>query len=475
MYMSLFRVTTTYHVDPSTGRRCAASTPGASKRRRESGKWYGYVAGKKTPLHRSRSASLRMLARLREEADGGDGSKAKRMRKKPLAEHLAEYEAVLRAGRRGGRRPTDRVVSDYLAMLRRWLDGTGWTLPADIDEESAAAWVESLRRDAERPRVEDRTYTRREVARLLGCTAQGVSARVGRLGLAVVGRLHATRYPASTVRELVRRGRRARGIGGVMARHLTTALRRFSRWVARRCNRPDPLAEFRVCGTDDVRRHARRAMTRDEADRLLAAARSAVTRRGLSGEDRAVLYLVALGTGFRRAELASLTPESFDLGPSPTATLAARHEKSRRGCVQPIPPHLAAALRAWLPARTRGVPLWDAPGWRGYGNAASMLRADLKAAGVPYVAKGPDGPTHLDFHALRHTYIRWMKDAGIPLTTAMELARHKDPRLTAAVYGRSGADQLAAAAGSICLPGWLPDDPSSGVAGGNESREGDNT
>jgi integrase len=33
----------------------------------------------------------------------------------------------------------------------------------------------------------------------------------------------------------------------------------------------------------------------------------------MTGTDRAMLYRVAMGTGFRSGELRSLTPESFDL------------------------------------------------------------------------------------------------------------------------------------------------------------------
>ena len=44
----------------------------------------------------------------------------------------------------------------------------------------------------------------------------------------------------------------------------------------------------------------------------------------LAGTDRRFLYAVGLGTGFRASELASLTPDAFDLAQDfPTVTLAA--------------------------------------------------------------------------------------------------------------------------------------------------------
>jgi hypothetical protein len=74
-----------------------------------------------------------------------------------------------------------------------------------------------------------------------------------------------------------------------------------------------------------------------------------------------------------------------------------------------------------------------------------MLRYDLREAGIPYRVEGPDGPLFADFHALRHTYIASLKRAGVSLSAAMRLARHGDPRLTAAVYGREDLDELASA------------------------------
>lgn len=67
--------------------------------------------------------------------------------------------------------------------------------------------------------------------------------------------------------------------------------------------------------------------------------------RGLTGEDRAMLYLVASTTGLRANELANLTPESFDLTTdSPTVTINAKTEKSRRGAVLPVLPLVAKRL-----------------------------------------------------------------------------------------------------------------------------------
>jgi integrase len=54
--------------------------------------------------------------------------------------------------------------------------------------------------------------------------------------------------------------------------------------------------------------------------------------QGLDATDRLMLYRVALGTGFRAGEIASLTPASFDLGAAPpTVTVAAGQSRARMG------------------------------------------------------------------------------------------------------------------------------------------------
>ncbi|MFO0850798.1 MAG: hypothetical protein U0871_19910 [Gemmataceae bacterium] len=43
-----------------------------------------------------------------------------------------------------------------------------------------------------------------------------------------------------------------------------------------------------------------------------------------------------------------------------------------------------------------------------------MIRPDLDAAGIPFVVGGPDGLRYADFHALRHTFMRYRIGPGRP-------------------------------------------------------------
>lgn len=161
---------------------------------------------------------------------------------------------------------------------------------------------------------------------------------------------------------------------------------------------------------------------------------------GLAGADRVMLYRTALGTGFRAAELAALTPDMFDFDAAPPAlVLPPELSKNRKGAVQPLAETLAADLRRYLVGRPRKEPVW--PGtWPV--KAADMLRVDLTAAGVAFEVDGPEGVETRDFHAFRSCYISDVLRSGADLKQAMTLARHSDPRLTTARYGRTRLHDL---------------------------------
>ena len=147
---------------------------------------------------------------------------------------------------------------------------------------------------------------------------------------------------------------------------------------------------------------------------------------GMSGEDRFMVYLTALGTGFRRGELASLEAGSFDLeGTPPTVTVAAGYSKRRRTDRQPIRKDLADRLRPWL-AKKAGGTLFRIPD-----KSCEMIRKDLAAAEVPY--KDSAGG-FADFHALRHTFVSRLVRRGASVKAAQELARHSSPLLTLGRY-----------------------------------------
>lgn len=78
------------------------------------------------------------------------------------------------------------------------------------------------------------------------------------------------------------------------------------------------------------------------------------------------------------------------------------------------------------------------------------LRADL---GLPEAAPA-SGPC-VDFHSLRVSCATMLAASGVPLTTAQRFLRHSDPRLTANVYTKVGAEDLRAASAAVWGPLWV--------------------
>lgn len=260
---------------------------------------------------------------------------------------------------------------------------------------------------------------------------------------------------------------RSKGKSVATANHHLVAVKGFTRWLWKdRRTGTDPLAGLSKLanGEADIR-HARRDLSPEELGRLLDTTRKCGRAfRHLTGQDRFMLYWTAAGTGFRAAELASLTPASFDLDATPpTIRVEAAYSKNRTEAVQPIPADLAEALRDWLAGKPADSPVW--PGTWSNAASAKMIRLDLSEARKTWLEEAKDDPRerlerersdflryvnvageHADFHALRHTYITHVvQRSGASPKTAQALARHGDVRLTLGRYAHVAVHDLAAA------------------------------
>jgi integrase len=183
-------------------------------------------------------------------------------------------------------------------------------------------------------------------------------------------------------------GRSARSLNAYL-----TAAKSLSRWLFRDGRTPDyALATLAKLNEEADRRRIRRALTPEEAIRVVQAAETGPEAGGLSGPDRSMLYALATGTGFRADELATLTRERFALDADPpTATVKACYAKNGKEAVQPLAVTLADRLRPWVALKAPGRPVFEGMTER----TAEMLRVDLEAAGIPYeTASGV-----VDFHA----------------------------------------------------------------------------
>ena len=183
----------------------------------------------------------------------------------------------------------------------------------------------------------------------------------------------------------------------------------------------DTLEFLGSFNAETERRHDRRALDASDLAEIVDAARRGPEAEGVSGVDRAMLYRLAAGTGFRAAELRSLTHESFDLIPvAPTVVVAAAYSKRRREDRQPLPPDLARDLSPYLAGKPRGTPVLIVPH-----KTAAMLRVDLEAAGIPY--RDAAGQV-ADFHSLRASFITLIVRGGASVKTAQSLAAPLNPR-----------------------------------------------
>lgn len=220
------------------------------------------------------------------------------------------------------------------------------------------------------------------------------------------------------------------------------AIRAFCRWLVHR-NRMmrDPTAALEDLNVEEDRRLERRALTEEEAEKLMTATvGSTRVFRRLRGQDRAMLYLLSQRTGLRRRELTLLTPAAFDFSATPVVlTVPAAHSKRRRLERLPIPEDVAAAFQAYLAEKRADQPVWPGGWWR---KSAEMIRRDLTDAGIE--AEDQQGRV-IDFHGQRTTFITNLSLAGVPPALAQKLARHSDVRLTLGTYTQLDLRELGAA------------------------------
>ena len=215
----------------------------------------------------------------------------------------------------------------------------------------------------------------------------------------------------------------------------------------------------------EAREH-RRALTEDEARRLIAAAASGPVRAGrskrgrvtwqMTGPQRAVLYSVALQTGLRAGALRRLKVSDFDLDAedSPTVTVKGQQgTKNKRDMVQALQPRTAALLAEQFKGKLRAAPAFNMPPRT---DTADMLRADLadarrawleeaptpeqraKWADSDFLAEEDAQGRRVDFHALRTTTGTMLALLDVPRAITTRIMGHASYATTDKFYTRVG-------------------------------------
>ena len=271
---------------------------------------------------------------------------------------------------------------------------------------------------------------------------------------------------------------RSGGMAIQTSNHHLRAIKQFSRWLVRdRRTNDDPLAHLAMLNPKLDRRHDRRALLPEEFTRLINAAKVGPPVESIPGADRAMMYVLAAWTGFRKGEIGSLTKNSFRLDADPpTATVAAAYSKRRREDSQILHPEVARQLREWLASKATGPDelLFPVSGKVPGGTERKthlMMKKDLARARDAWIKEAKGDPAEIkrreetdflkyensageyaDFHSNRHLFITSLERAGLSPKMAQTLARHSDIRLTLGVYTHVGVHDQTAAIGSLPAP-----------------------
>ncbi len=360
----------------------------------------------------------------------------------PLSRHFDAYENSLRANEVG-----DTYRANTLRYLHRLADECGFTKLADLQREALERW---LTRQAttlpNKPSMSARSRNAHRDALVTFCNWCVENRRL------TVNPLQ--RVPKANEKLDPRRQRRALNETELSKLLIVARLR--------------PLAEFgretvKTSDQDPATRQTRsratwklKPLAFDELNAAVEVARERLkdnptflVRQERLGVERALAYKVAVTTGLRRGELASLTIGQLDLDSNfPHVRLNAADEKNRQGNSIPLRRDVADELREWvaslskpatdsanvltfhrhtvaveLPASTRLFKIPKA--------FCKILNRDLKAAGIP---KRDDRGRTIDVHALRHTFGTNLSKAGVSPRVAQAAMRHSSIDLTMNVY-----------------------------------------
>ena len=271
---------------------------------------------------------------------------------------------------------------------------------------------------------------------------------------------------------------RSDGLSAQTYNHYLKSVKQFARWLVRdrRCLM-DPLAHLSKLNVSTDRRHDRRALSAEEFALLIEAAKGGPVIEAIPGPDRAMMYVFAAWTGFRKGEIGSLTLRSLEFDADPaTATVAACYSKRRRRDTQILHPEVVRRLKEWLATKPNlglDVPLFPISGRVPGGTERKthkMMRLDLEAARTAWIKEAKvsevrkareetdflayqdDSGLFADFHSNRHLFITSLERAKVSPKMAQTLARHSDVRLTLGIYTHVGLHDRTAAIASLPPP-----------------------
>ena len=270
------------------------------------------------------------------------------------------------------------------------------------------------------------------------------------------------------LRTAIGRLSRARGTGTLSVRSKNKALRAVQMFLEQldRDGKIENNPMRHVARWDEATdpRHQHVAYTPDEQRAIIQAARQSMrVICGLTGSQRAMLYELAAGTGFRARTLRGLAVQHLHLeGDEPTITVWATNTKNKKAKEQPITPELARMLQAYVAGMKPGEKIFRPTKRADFHRA---MEADVTAAGLSYEVPPA---SFRDFHSWRATFIT---NAGLAggLAIAQDLAGHSTPMLTKR-YMRPTMGDYRAALNGLPKPTQDVSGNVAGIGGSGESR-----
>ena len=157
----------------------------------------------------------------------------------------------------------------------------------------------------------------------------------------------------------------------------------------------------------------RLGLDRDEACRILAAARTA-------GPRDYALVAVLLGNGLRVSEALGIDADALELERGHRVVRVVG--KGGKVRTVPLAPITADALDAMLEGRTTGPVFTDAQG--------AQLNRHQAARIITRVARAAGLTKRLSPHSMRHTFVTLALEAGAPIHVVQDAAGHASPNTT---------------------------------------------
>ena len=404
--------------------------------------------------------------------------------------------------KRGGRstlHPLAKGGTRYTQESRKWYvqyrdsEGAWKRMPGFTDKEATAQLAAELQRKAERQESGLADSFKKGKTRTLKAHLDGFRQYLGAKSNTekhvnqtcnrvekVIENCKLVRWRDITpakIRDWLAEQRKSNTMGIKTSNHYLSAFKEFCNWLVRDGHTPqNPIAFLQALNAQTDVRRQRRALSADEFSALVASAVSGPSIQKMTGADRAMLYILAAWTGYRRKELASLSRSSFKLAADPPkVTVTAAYSKRRRLDVIPLHPEVAARLKEWLeskkdfPASKPVFNLRTPSG--GLRRTSKMMKLDLEGARnawiedagknkkerkrreeTDYLQYQDEHGMYADFHANRHTFISNLAKSGASPKVAQTMARHSDINLTMNVYSHVEMEEQVSAIRNLPAP-----------------------